>query len=89
MVSFLESLLSRPIISGQRVIISINQTVGNLDKRGDGDVWTMTVDEYLKAARAKFIYRLFRHPVFSAFLIAGLFNFYYWQVHAPDIYQKT
>ena len=53
-----------------------HQTVGNLDKRGDGDVWTMTVDEYMESSRIKkFIYRLFRHPVFLL-LVAGPFNFF-------------
>ena len=38
-------------------------TSANLDKRGIGDVWTMTVDEYLKASRwERFLYRAFRNP---------------------------
>ncbi len=42
-----------------------HQTVGNLDKRGFGDVWTLTVDEYLeKGPWKRFLYRLFRHPLF-------------------------
>jgi acyl-lipid omega-6 desaturase (Delta-12 desaturase) len=42
-----------------------HQTVGNLDKRGLGDVWTLTVDEYLaRSPWQRFIYRLFRHPLF-------------------------
>jgi acyl-lipid omega-6 desaturase (Delta-12 desaturase) len=37
---------------------------GNLDGRGTGDVWTMTVREYLEASRWKrFAYRLTRNPV--------------------------
>jgi acyl-lipid omega-6 desaturase (Delta-12 desaturase) len=40
-------------------------TSGNLDKRGIGDVWTMTVDEYLKSSRwNRFFYRCFRNPFF-------------------------
>lgn len=36
----------------------------NLDKRGMGDVWTLTVQEYLKASRWKrFSYRLSRNPI--------------------------
>ena len=39
-------------------------TAGNLDKRGVGDVWTMTVDEYRSApARTRLIYRLIRNPL--------------------------
>jgi len=39
-------------------------TSGNLDKRGMGDIWTMTVDEYLASSRwQKFLYRVFRNPL--------------------------
>lgn len=35
----------------------------NLDKRGVGDVWTMTVNEYLEATKWKrLLYRTFRNP---------------------------
>lgn len=38
-------------------------TSGNLDKRGVGDVWTMTVEEYIKSSRSdRFFYRAFRNP---------------------------
>ncbi len=38
-------------------------TAGNLDKRGVGDVWTMTVDEYLNSSKSqRFYYRVFRNP---------------------------
>jgi acyl-lipid omega-6 desaturase (Delta-12 desaturase) len=48
-------------------------TSANLDKRGIGDVWTMTVDEYQKAPRMKrFVYRAFRNP-FIMFTIGPLF----------------
>ena len=34
-------------------------SAGDLDERGTGDVWTMTVQEYLEASRwEKFAYRL-------------------------------
>lgn len=43
---------------------------GDLDSRGFGDVWTLTVDEYLKASRfTKLRYRLNRNPLIL-FLIA-------------------
>jgi len=43
---------------------------GDLDRRGTGDVWTMTVQEYLEASRWKrFAYRLTRNP-FVLFVIA-------------------
>jgi acyl-lipid omega-6 desaturase (Delta-12 desaturase) len=42
-----------------------HQTVGNLDKRGVGDVKTLTVDEYLKLSKWKrFSYRFYRNPFF-------------------------
>lgn len=41
-----------------------HQTVGNLDKRGTGDVNTLTVSEYKKMSRIRRIaYRLYRHPI--------------------------
>ena len=48
---------------------------GQLDKRGTGDVWTMTVQEYLESSRwKKFAYRLARNP-FILFVVAPLFLF--------------
>ena len=50
-------------------------TSGHLDKRGVGDIWTMTVQEYLEASRWKrFAYRLARNP-FVLFVIAPLYVF--------------
>jgi len=41
-----------------------HQTVGNLDKRGIGDVMTLTVEEYLKLSKWKKIYyRIYRSPI--------------------------
>jgi omega-6 fatty acid desaturase (delta-12 desaturase) len=46
-----------------------HQTVGTLDKRGLGDVWTLTVDEYLALPKRKQLgYRIFR----NAFIMFGL-----------------
>ena len=37
---------------------------GDLDRRGTGDIWTLTVQEYLEASRWKrFAYRLARNPI--------------------------
>lgn len=48
---------------------------GDLDNRGTGDVWTMTVKEYLEASRFKrFSYRLARNPIIL-FVIAPLVLF--------------
>ena len=53
-------------------------TSGDLDRRGIGDVWTLTVQEYIESSRWKrFAYRLARNPVIL-FVIApvGLFLIY-------------
>jgi acyl-lipid omega-6 desaturase (Delta-12 desaturase) len=42
-----------------------HMTVGNLDKRGVGDVKTLTVEEYKALSKWKKLeYRLYRHPLF-------------------------
>jgi omega-6 fatty acid desaturase (delta-12 desaturase) len=47
-------------------------TSANLDKRGIGDVWTMTVEEYRNSSKGKrFFYRAFRNP-FIMFTIGPL-----------------
>jgi omega-6 fatty acid desaturase (delta-12 desaturase) len=44
-------------------------TSGNLDKRGTGDIWTLTVDEYLAAPlKTRLAYRFYRNP----FVMFGL-----------------
>ena len=50
-------------------------SAGHLDKRGTGDVWTMTVQEYLESSRwRRFAYRLARNPL-VLFGVAPLFLF--------------
>ncbi|MUV36353.1 Acyl-lipid (n+3)-(Z)-desaturase (ferredoxin) [Lentibacillus sp. JNUCC-1] len=57
-------------------------TSGNLDKRGTGDVWVMTVDEYLNASFwGRMAYRLYRNPIIMfgfgplyLYLISNRFN---------------
>lgn len=50
-------------------------TTGHLERRGVGDIWTLTVEEYLQSSRWKrFSYRLARNPV-VLFVIAPLFVF--------------
>ncbi len=47
-------------------------TSANLDKRGTGDVWTLTVKEYMNATpMQRFIYRAFRNP-FIMFTVGPL-----------------
>jgi acyl-lipid omega-6 desaturase (Delta-12 desaturase) len=55
-----------------------HKTVGNLDRRGNGDVKTLTVDEYDNLPRNKKIfYRLYRNPVIL-FALAPFFLFVVW-----------
>jgi acyl-lipid omega-6 desaturase (Delta-12 desaturase) len=57
-------------------------TSGNLDKRGTGDVWVMTVDEYVSASFwGRLAYRIYRNPIvmfglgpFYLYLIKTRFN---------------
>jgi omega-6 fatty acid desaturase (delta-12 desaturase) len=51
---------------------------GDLDRRGTGDVWTMTVEEYLKSSRwRRFAYRLARNP----FILFGIAPLYLFVIH--------
>ncbi|WP_347862010.1 fatty acid desaturase [Salimicrobium sp. PL1-032A] len=57
-------------------------TSGNLDKRGTGDIWVMTVEEYLESSKwQRFVYRIYRNPIVMfgfgpiyLFLISNRFN---------------
>jgi omega-6 fatty acid desaturase (delta-12 desaturase) len=50
-------------------------TAGDLDRRGSGDIWTLTVQEYLQSTRSRrFAYRLARNPI-VLFVIAPLYVF--------------
>ena len=52
-----------------------HDTAGNLDKRGIGDVWTMTVAEYKESSQwGKIVYRFYRHPI-TMFFIGAPFVF--------------
>ncbi|WP_091276573.1 fatty acid desaturase [Alteribacillus persepolensis] len=50
-------------------------TSGNLDKRGTGDIWVMTVEEYRKSSFwRRMSYRFYRHPIIM-FGLGPLFLF--------------
>jgi omega-6 fatty acid desaturase (delta-12 desaturase) len=50
-------------------------TAGDLDRRGFGDIWTLTVQEYLHSTRwRRLAYRLARNPI-VLFVIAPLYVF--------------
>jgi omega-6 fatty acid desaturase (delta-12 desaturase) len=70
-----------PYHSWRRAHAVHHATSGNLDRRGVGDIWTMTVDEYQAASkRTRMAYRLYRNPLImfgigpvSSFLISQRF----------------
>ncbi len=54
-----------PFQDWRQAHIRHHATAGNLDKRGVGDIWTLTVEEYLAAPKMKrIVYRTFRNPFF-------------------------
>lgn len=63
-VGYVTGLLTlTPFDRWQRDHAAHHASVGDLDRRGAGDVWTLTVDEYLSAPPWKrLFYRVFRNP---------------------------
>lgn len=72
-------LVFTPFTEWKHAHVAHHATSGDLDRRGMGDIWTMTVDEYVAAPRAKRLrYRLARNPLLmmmfgplAVFLIAN------------------
>lgn len=62
---FLTGLLAITSFHQWRFEHSVHHSAaGDLDRRGIGDVWTLTVQEYLASSRwRRFCYRVFRNPV--------------------------
>ena len=59
-------------------------TAGDLDHRGDGDVWTLTVQEYLALSRWKRIwYRTYRNPFFLFGVVPLYFFLVYYRYWRP------
>ncbi len=57
-------------------------SMGNLDRRGHGDIWTMTVKEYLEAPlRTRVAYRLYRNPLIM--FLAGSFYVFMIEYRIP------
>jgi acyl-lipid omega-6 desaturase (Delta-12 desaturase) len=53
-----------PFAEWRQLHVTHHSTSGNLDRRGIGDVWTLTVKEYMESSRfRRLLYRLFRHPL--------------------------
>jgi acyl-lipid omega-6 desaturase (Delta-12 desaturase) len=63
-VGYVTGLLTlTPFDKWQRSHAEHHATAGDLDRRGAGDVWTLTVSEYLAASRwTRLSYRVFRNP---------------------------
>jgi omega-6 fatty acid desaturase (delta-12 desaturase) len=64
-----------PFNKWKREHIQHHRTVGNIDKRGVGDVWTLTVEEYNQASKIKKLgYKLYRHPLIL-FVVGPIYLF--------------
>lgn len=62
-------LVLTPFLSWKREHILHHVTTGDLERRGHGDVFTLTVAEYIRLTPLQRLgYRLFRHPLFLFFL---------------------
>lgn len=73
--SFFGMLAFTPYYKWHSMHIKHHATVGNLDRRGVGDVWTMTKAEFKNSSKGKRLYyKLYRHPVFM-FGIGPLYVF--------------
>jgi len=58
-------LVFTPYVQWTRAHAAHHATVGDLDRRGQGDVWTMTLKEYRAAPiGTRALYRLVRNPLF-------------------------
>ncbi len=73
-VGYITGLLTlTPFEKWQRSHAEHHSTVGDLDRRGAGDVWTLTVGEYLAAPPWKrLFYRVFRNPFIMFGINPGL-----------------
>jgi omega-6 fatty acid desaturase (delta-12 desaturase) len=61
--------------------------VGNLDERGTGDIWTLTVREYLRSSPlVRLRYRIFRNPL-VLFVVGPILYFALWQ-RVPPLARK-
>lgn len=79
LVGFFTGVLTfTPYRSWQRSHSIHHATSGDLDRRGIGDVWTMTVQEYREASPwLRFRYRVFRNPL-VLFVIGPPILFLFW-----------
>ncbi|HQZ67161.1 MAG TPA: fatty acid desaturase [Planctomycetaceae bacterium] len=72
---FCAMLVFTPYEQWRREHAAHHASAGNLDRRGLGDIWTMTVKEYQQASTGKrILYRVVRNPFFL-FVIAPAYMF--------------
>lgn len=70
---FLGILTFTPFSSWNNTHRIHHATSGNLDQRGVGDVWTLTLEEYIaRSPRDRFLYRMYRHP-FVMFILGPIY----------------
>jgi omega-6 fatty acid desaturase (delta-12 desaturase) len=69
------TLIFTPFEEWRSLHIAHHRTAGDLDRRGMGDVWTMTLKEYRQAPGLKRLaYRVYRNP-FMMFGLGPVFSF--------------
>lgn len=75
-VGFITGVLSfTPYFSWRHEHALHHASSGDLDRRGHGDIWIMTVDEYLASTpKKRLVYRLYRNP-FVHFILIPIFLF--------------
>ena len=75
-VGFISGVLTfTPFFSWRHKHALHHASSGDLDRRGDGDIWLLTVDEYKNASRGKrLIYKLYRNPILL-FTVIPIFLF--------------
>jgi len=76
-----------PFSIWKRAHLTHHASSGNLEKRGIGDIYMLTVAEYKASSpKAKFLYRLYRHPIVM-FLIGPIYVFLIAQ-RLPDKFMR-
>ena len=89
-VGFVTGVLTfTPYEQWRNTHVTHHATSGNLDKRGTGDIWTLTVQEYSQLTRwKKFVYRMYRNPLLM-FTVGPIYIFLFdYRVNRPRISHK-
>lgn len=87
--TFLSLLVFAPYVHWTKEHALHHATSGNLDKRGRGDVWTMTVQEYRESSRLKRLaYRFVRHPLVMFVVGPAFFMMIYERFYTPGAHKR-